>query len=811
MNKYTEIIDKYITGQMSSEEKKEFEIQLENNTELKKEFEYQKQILKGIELTGMKTKIKQGLQKGKLKVKTKQWLTGILIVALATSIVLVVKNKTFNTTKENIRYELNEENKKNWSEADKQLTPQLFTIKSNVDTVIETQGGIIVSIPANAFLNNNSPVNGEIELELKEALTPFDIMKSGLSTTSNGKLLETGGMFYINAIQNGKNLSINQTKGVYVSIPDNNPGKKMMLFDGERLENGQINWINPKPFENKLNTVDILSLNFYPPNFLDSLKQFGYDIKNKHVTDSIYYSFSCWQQQPVQMASESIKALSDSVVVSTSNEIAKKDEISISSVTCNLITASASKTIALSGEKLFKQNCAVCHSLDNSKLTGPGMGGVFERVPKGDWLTKYIINNEKLLKSGDPYANKIYKENGKVAMTVFEGQLSEKDVQAIIDYIKNNSFNTEPEFEEVNCEIAPSRIHAIWDRKFNNTLLATKEFEERLQAIFKTCNHNILNLYIRNLNKKMYEIDSLAMRISEFPQFTEFYNRHDGGVSINESHMKKLQAYMEEKRKVYEEVASATMKKIYERENIQSIKALREMREHNTSEANRIITVFNQELKINMDNAYKQLGKDQNSMPPPARNYLSSTITTPGWKNVDAYVIESTVNRTTLNYTDKETGKKAIIRYEPFAIKVSDFKQFDRVLAYLIPDKINCFQRMPDSNAVFKENLNELISYGAVVFGFKGDDVYCSSIANAKAGEQTVELRKMSREELLNYRTLNAGAAINIVSELDYQFFEHKESLRKKSVAKREEIRGKLWGVVFPCNIPGQQVPLSVK
>jgi len=299
----------------------------------------------------------------------------------------------------------------------------------------------------------------------------------------------------------------------------------------------------------------------------------------------------------------------------------------------------------------------------------------------------------------------------------------------------------------------------------------------------------------------MYEIDSLAMRISEFPQFTEFYNRHDGGVSINESHMKKLQAYMEEKRKVYEEVASATLKKIYEKENIQSLKALKEMREHNASEANRIATVFNQELKINMDNAYRQLGKDRNSSPLPARNYLSSTITTSGWKNVDAYVIESTVNRTTLNYSNKETGKKAVIRYEPFAIKVLDFKQFDRVLAYLIPDKINCFQRMPDSNSVFKENLNDLISYGAVVFGFKGDDVYCSSIASAKSGEQTIELRKMSREELLNYRTLNAGAAIDLVSELDYQFFEHKESLRKKAVAKREEIRSKLWRVVFPCNI----------
>ena len=63
--------------------------------------------------------------------------------------------------------------------------------------------------------------------------------------------------------------------------------------------------------------------------------------------------------------------------------------------------------------------------------------GIFDRAPKGDWLKRWILNNEKLIKSGDAYANKIYNENGKAAMTVFEGQLTDKDVDAILDYIKN--------------------------------------------------------------------------------------------------------------------------------------------------------------------------------------------------------------------------------------------------------------------------------------------------------------------------------------------------------------------------------------
>jgi mono/diheme cytochrome c family protein len=91
---------------------------------------------------------------------------------------------------------------------------------------------------------------------------------------------------------------------------------------------------------------------------------------------------------------------------------------------------------AQDGAKLFKQNCAVCHAITDQKLTGPGLAGVFDRAPKGDWLKKWILNNEKLIKSGDAYANKIYNDNGKAAMTVFEGQLTDKDVDAILAYVK---------------------------------------------------------------------------------------------------------------------------------------------------------------------------------------------------------------------------------------------------------------------------------------------------------------------------------------------------------------------------------------
>ena len=91
---------------------------------------------------------------------------------------------------------------------------------------------------------------------------------------------------------------------------------------------------------------------------------------------------------------------------------------------------------AADGKTVFKQNCAVCHSLGDNKITGPGLKGVGDRIPKGDWLFHWIKDNEKVIKSGDAYAHKILKENGNAAMTVFES-LSDEDVKAVEAYILN--------------------------------------------------------------------------------------------------------------------------------------------------------------------------------------------------------------------------------------------------------------------------------------------------------------------------------------------------------------------------------------
>ncbi|MCU0433000.1 MAG: hypothetical protein MUC87_06065 [Bacteroidia bacterium] len=112
-----------------------------------------------------------------------------------------------NSSTENSGYtlpELNEEGTDVWSDADRYLPTDTFEINPLKDTALFTSNGSAYMIPAGSFeCNSGKPVT----IEIKEALTAEQIIQAGLSTTSNGNLLETGGTFYFNARQDEKSLA----------------------------------------------------------------------------------------------------------------------------------------------------------------------------------------------------------------------------------------------------------------------------------------------------------------------------------------------------------------------------------------------------------------------------------------------------------------------------------------------------------------------------------------------------------------------------------------------------------------------------
>src|SRR5436190_5701532 len=119
------------------------------------------------------------------------------------------------------------------------LKTEQFTVNTDRDTVLQTAKGAILKIPKGVLASADGK---PVKLEIKEAYSMADIIKAGLTTTTNGQPLSSGGMIYINAA-NGQNVTINE--GIQVAVPSNNISNEMKLYKGETTADGKLNWIEP--------------------------------------------------------------------------------------------------------------------------------------------------------------------------------------------------------------------------------------------------------------------------------------------------------------------------------------------------------------------------------------------------------------------------------------------------------------------------------------------------------------------------------------------------------------------------------------
>ena len=86
------------------------------------------------------------------------------------------------------------------------------------------------------------------------------------------------------------------------------------------------------------------------------------------------------------------------------------------------------------GQKLFIQNCSMCHN-PNVDIVGPLLKGVTYRR-NNNWLTKMITNGDALQKSGDMDAVELYRKWNNNQHPNFE-LLSNGEVKEIIEYLES--------------------------------------------------------------------------------------------------------------------------------------------------------------------------------------------------------------------------------------------------------------------------------------------------------------------------------------------------------------------------------------
>lgn len=84
------------------------------------------------------------------------------------------------------------------------------------------------------------------------------------------------------------------------------------------------------------------------------------------------------------------------------------------------------------GKALFKANCSSCHTATDKNSTGPGLKGVLDRIPGGEWKYIYVRDHDSLVRAGDPYAVALF-EKYKRQVTRFP-QLTNDEIDAILEY-----------------------------------------------------------------------------------------------------------------------------------------------------------------------------------------------------------------------------------------------------------------------------------------------------------------------------------------------------------------------------------------
>lgn len=747
-----EIIEKYLRDELSEKDKKAFEEKLKTDTQLQKEVELQKEVIKGIERIGTKQSIQKAYKKYKWGQSGFNLGLGATILVVVTTVFLWYNSNTSTVADNNILPELNEVGTKEWADADKLIPSQKFVINTANDTVIETQGGIVMYIPQGSFLDDNgNEVNGEVEFEVKEALNAAQIIQAGLSSKSGNRLLESAGMFYVNARKDGKTVQINPENGIYTEVPTYEVKPDMQLFEGKRMADGSIDWINPAPLEKFLTPVDIHSLNFYPPKYESKLAKLGYDVSNKEFKDSLYYSFA-WEDDG-----------KDSII---------------------LIHAEGEVPDSLLGreQKALEMGLIV---RDSTKVPKDCNGPVVKYPNKVDFNSVVDTTSTSSL--------------------IFGRKLPYQYAQELSDSVAESYDSYQV------CGINPAKIKTIWSNEFNNTLISTREFEERLPAIFGTCNDKVLDLYINNLNIDMYKIDSMAAEISggnSRNNFLQFATRKDGKVKIDDKRVEKLKKHYEEKQKLIAEAIVKTREK-FEIENRRLDEEAGETRaKHSQDELKRKEDNYVEEFNLNLKEAYRQLGK-----PKPdrldAKGIYKLRLKTGGWKNVDAYVMESLDNRETLDYTDPLTGKKAVIKYEPISVTIKDESKFNRLLVYILPDQLNSFMRIKKENGVYTEKLNELMNHSLVCLGYIDEQAYFYSLDGVKPKEYSnIKLTPISQQELKhNLNRYDNKQRKSLLKDFDYQLFEVKEQKRQQALIANQKLREEIMQVIFPCNFSNTEAP----
>lgn len=796
----TKIIEQYLNNELSEADRLVFEQKLTENDQLLNELILQRQVHEAAKRASQRAVVQQTAKRYHFR---QQAITTAIIAVIAIAVAafsLWITTKTTTEEQQQSEAALQELVNKLDQQLPMENVPAEYFHLATADTVVLSERGVLLSVPESAFFLNGKPYSGPKTIQWQEAIDAATIIKGGLNTQSGDRLLETQGMFGMQAFTpEGKPLEVNPKVGVYIQVPVDELKAGMQLFEGKKTTNGMIDWQNPQPLEKLPMQADMSDLDFYPQGYEAKLNELKWKAGKKE-RDSLYLSFEEQEQMPSN---------TQSIAKPASNNVAQNFNIEN-----DHIVFSFSSENSINGKRLFESKCATCHQ-PHQDGTGPALFGVRQRWDSGGAKEGSIyqwVANWKLAAANDPYASQVFKIKS-TEMSIFkELQGKKAEIDAIFDYIDGQANDIVMDSIASFCGIPPSKVLAFWKPKFNKTILATRDFEKRMTAIHSTCNENVLSLYTNNLNKPLHEIDAQAARMG-YPTFNEFAAERVGALKLDNAHMNNL-------RQFYNHAIATLRKEVKKDRNFirkQELAWDNQLNKARTNETRRTTkrnaSNYSEEYNLNYANAAKQLGYKKKTIGFTIRNNgnVKQNPNAVNTYNLDAFVANVTRTRSTGTFTDLKTGKQATITYNEFSASVENSTQFSKVMLYLFPHELNSFQRLDPTDGSFNYPLNNDIVYDMAIIGINEEGYYLFEKTGFNKGKLgTVSLEKISEAEfnkrITALNTNRQDKPMKIADELDWLVKEQANYKIQRLRLEQQAFRNQLRGIVFPCREEGMPI-----
>jgi hypothetical protein len=175
-------------------------------------------------------------------------------------------------------------------------------LDNSKDTLLVGSKGTALFFQAGSLvLPDGSLPKGTVTIQLKECYNLADIVRENLSTSSNGKLLETRGMIYVKALADNQELQLKEGKKFIIHFPKDaaDRRKQMNLFYGSKKGQEDIDWsldsatlLRPTAFMRGWMTTG------YPGG--DSTREGGFYFKGEKEKDIFEYFYKHFDNLKLQ-------------------------------------------------------------------------------------------------------------------------------------------------------------------------------------------------------------------------------------------------------------------------------------------------------------------------------------------------------------------------------------------------------------------------------------------------------------------------------------------------------------------------------